>query len=794
MKKVQMKLIASIVILAMLIGMIVPVANAVDTDYEYVIYTFYNVKNNEDLSGKKFIIAGDYKLTTYMGGGGLAETAFTAAPSSTLQSVAPKGKTSNIDYNYGEVPAAPVITDYSHSYTGVGIVESEPTPKGEEILTPYRKISNNCEWTFEKNEDGTYSLYLITSWGEKRYLESSGLSVDLYISYSEKGNYSLEYKDGGKIALKLEYVSNIENPGGDVFIDNVGGPVNAPSVGGGTPTRGAAPETKYVVYDDSLRGFRSGTPDEGNILELYEKTIKRGAVIYDYDSLFKDIEEYGGRTVANMPEMENNMQLVEETPEKMLTVENANANSSFGVYRNTDIPYLEDLYNKKTNDTESFTDASPKSSKIWGTEYKQIAWGTNDIKGNSVVIGLNEDLRYEESTDSIKTKDINGKEVAIPNTSILHAIYGVKSDTILFDIKYEDDLNFSDGTLITEDVDTESLAVGHVYFPDSKLLDNLKNNNSPFGFYPLVDPEDINLQKDSMNSYNPSSENTQLVIEGLLEVNPTSLARVSYEPVTNQSVGDIAGHVVDYVNKYSDELDVQDIDNVNDYDVVWYEMNSNDAGFIASGVMRDMKNFLVIETSFEDISENDIPVDNFKIEIQNEDGDVLKTLTLKDDNVEVSGSKKTFTWKLNDMTENTYTIKQYNRNVGSYTSSTNATTDVDTSLGDVSEDGDVVVLKVSTVNNRKDQVRLVNKYEGKQEEKPQEGGNAPAPAGQPSGGAPASSGPVAQAVQSIYNGLLPKTGSASAFIITGIGILVIVLAIRLRKTENKKGKKKEDKK
>ena len=210
--------------------------------------------------------------------------------------------------------------------------------------------------------------------------------------------------------------------------------------------------------------------------------------------------------------------------------------------------------------------------------------------------------------------------------------------------------------------------------------------------------------------------------------------------------------------------------------------------------MRDMKNFLVIETSFEDISENDIPVDNFKIEIQNEDGDVLKTLTLKDDNVEVSGSKKTFTWKLNDMTENTYTIKQYNRNVGSYTSSTDATTDVDTNLGDVSEDKDVVVLKVSTVNNRKDQVRLINRYEGVEQEKPQEGGSAPAPAGQPSGGAPASGGPVAQAVQSIYNGLLPKTGSASAFIITGIGILVIVLAIRLRKTENKKGKKKEDKK
>ena len=301
----------------------------------------------------------------------------------------------------------------------------------------------------------------------------------------------------------------------------------------------------------------------------------------------------------------------------------------------------------------------------------------------------------------------------------------------------------------------------------------------------------LKKNKALIDSYDPSRDEDQVVIEGLMTVEPTTLNRVSYTPAAGQSLNNVVDHAMDYITEYSDELSVQDMENVNDYDVVWYGTTQRNEGPVVNGVMRNMKNFLVIDASFEDINENEIPVDDFKIEILNNDGDVLRTLTLKDDSVTVSPDKQTYSWKLNDMTEDTYTIKQYNRKTGEYIPSTNASTDVDTNVGDVSEDGDndVVTFKISTINNHKDQVKLVNKYTKQNGEKPHE--DTPAPSGGSAPAAGGGGGPVAQAIQSIYNGLLPKTGSASAVIITVLGIIIIAIAIRLRHKDNKKDKKEQ---
>lgn len=739
MKSSKIKLyVGTILLFAILVAITIPsFAKSLPPESKY--YSFYNVSNGEDLDGKTFVIVGDYK---------------SSRPGPQPKSV-----------SNGKPEYSPCIGTDSDKYDGYTyILGGNVKYITDTVVKTTEGISYNLdfEWTFEKNNDGTYSLYKTNSDStERTYMYCNGEDSSLQMVPHEKAKFIIEYQNDGRIALKY---------GGREDIMMGKGPS----------------EDMYVSLRSSDYCFGMGTEDTNHILSLYSEKDAAGLICYDYDGNameFGEYDEYG-----NYPSMESTVQFIEGSSlESIYTVENKNKNDAYEVFKSTDIPYLSDLYAKKTADNESFKDPSPKSSKIWGREIVLAGWEAVTIEDNYVFVDANAQVRYDKTTDTIVTKDVGGNDVNLPVGTTLHAYYIIRSENVFFDIKYTE-LILNDGSLVTENVNTESLAVGHVYYPTKNNFSQAYRGprRSPGGAYEDV----LKLVRNFTESYDPSNSNLQIVVEGLMEIDPTTMARVSYTPATGKSLSDITDHTVDYIFKYSDELNVQDIENVNDYDIVWYGTSTQPIGVIASGVMRDVKNFLVIDAAFEDITVNEIPVEDFKIEILNEDGDVLKTLTLKDNNVEVSSDKKRYTWKLNDMTENTYTIKQYNRNVGTYTSNTNATTDVDTNVGNLTEDGDVVILKVSTVNNRKDQVRLVNKYEGKQEEKPQGSGNAPAPASQPSGGAPASGGPVAQAVQSIYNGLLPKTGSASAFIITVIGFVAIVLAIRLRNTKSKKKSKK----
>ena len=707
------------------------------------IYSFYNVTNGEDLDGKSFLILGDYIYP---------HTARTL-------------EDGNPDFS-------PFLSTEDSMREEYYRVTSKSSFLCTDMICSPEEDERGVEWTFKKNDDGTYSLYRTGSNPDSpEYLCSRGNSIDLFITDEGVTKFIVEYQNDGKIALKYseyESFSHVKGPGALKL------------------TPDGSSEDQYVVYNDENDWFETGSINQNNhVLQLYR--VKEEA--YIYYNVAGNTSEFGSKSeFGNYPKMDSIFQFLDgNKQEELYKVSNENKNDAYEVFKSTDIPYLSDLYEKKTADNESFKDPSPKSSKIWGREIVLGGWMAQDINEAPVLIDANASVKYDTSTNTIVSVDVNGDEVHLPNGTVLYAYYILRSENVFFDIKYTE-LVLNDGSLVTENVNTESLAVGHVYYPTKINFSQAFRGPSkvPGETYEQI----LKLVRNFTESYDPSNSNMQIVVEGLMEIDPTTMARVSYTPATGKSLSDITDHTVDYIFKYSDELNVQDIENVNDYDIVWYGTSTQPIGVIASGVMRDVKNFLVIDAAFEDISVNEIPVEDFKIEILNEDGDVLKTLTLKDNNVEVSSDKKRYTWKLNDMTENTYTIKQYNRNVGAYTSNTNATTDVDTNVGNLTEDGDVVVLKVSTVNNRKDQVRLVNKYEGKQEEKPQEGGNAPAPAAQPSGGAPASSGPVAQAVQSIYNGLLPKTGSASAFIITVIGFVAIVLAIRLRNTKSKKKSKK----
>jgi len=56
----------------------------------------------------------------------------------------------------------------------------------------------------------------------------------------------------------------------------------------------------------------------------------------------------------------------------------------------------------------------------------------------------------------------------------------------------------------------------------------------------------------------------------------------------------------------------------------------------------------------------------------------------------------------------------------------------------------------------------------------------PTGGGAPGGGTPGGGGQGGSVIQNIYNGLLPKTGSASAFIITAIGVALVAIAVRMR--------------
>ena len=762
MKKAHIKCIVSVLVLLIALCMMIPKSYAEEGPK---IYSFYSVSNGENLNGKKFIILSSFRETNSPKGNGIDKSFTKASPIYDGNLIiSPILGTNSDDYIYGRYTPVQQGTCFGSSY---------------------------LEWCFEKNSDGTYSIYLAMTaqdvYGPKAYLASDGNNDFLTISDFAKGKFEIEYKDGGKIALKLV--------GYEIDTDNIRSS-SLPTIN---------PDYSYVAYNPDGGYFYSGTSGDIVTLELYQLNQK-GIVMYEYDT-YEMYDGYWG----NEPGMDNNVQFVDTNEEALYEVGNTSSNGAFNVFLDTDKTYLSDLFAKGEEDPESFKDSSPKSSKLWGMEYQLVGWGANTVRGEQVVIGLDAKLKYEKSTGTIKTKDIDGNEVALSSPAVLYGLYDIKSENIFFNIKYTEELNLNDGSLITEEVDTEALAVGHVYYKsDPKqvlerikyfIVDTEKNVQTKGPKRgPAKGPDDgpldgiDNISKLLVTSYNPAANEIQIVIEGFMEVDPETHERISYTPVSGKSLSDIVDHVLEYITKYSDELDVADADNINECDVVWYENEYDDVGIMIRGVMRDMKNFLVIDASFEDLPQDQIPVDYFKIEILNEDGDLLKTLKLTDDDVEVSADKKTYTWKMNDMTEDTYTVKQFNRNAGKYVPTTSASSDANTNMGTVSEDpdSDVVTLKVSTVNNKKDRVSLVNKYTSVDEPEQGQGGQNPSPA--PGGsGAPAAGGgggPVAQAIQNIYNGLLPKTGSASAFIITVIGIVLIAIAIRLRNGKSKTRKRK----
>ena len=819
MRKTKNKIIVGMIISIMIMSIILPVHAEYMSEPDYGMYDgkmyyYYSVTNGEDLDGKSFLIAGDYKLESEIIHP-VDERNFTLDNSEYSQNLYDYNgsvSTSELNKLNTDLSYYPILTNNIHygrvdSYL---YAESVLNIDDKACFSEYDYI-----WTFEKNDDGTYSVYT-NNMGDKSYLCSDGNTSSLFVSSVSKGKYNLEYREGGKIALKF---SEVEYIGGmDLLSHN---PLNVNNID-------LNPDGyKYVVTGEFSEFFRSGSQNDISSLRLYNLQ-KKGTVVYDYSNCIDLFEN----SFDNEPTMSSQFQILGNSEEEVYKIENASSNGTYRAFLDTDIPYLEDLYNKKSADTESFKDPSANSSKIWGVELKPMVWITPDIDKNVRILGLDSKLRYDEATDTISAVDYFGKTVTLDSTARLSAIYVVKSENVFFNLKYKE-LNLNDGSLIAEEVDTESLAVGHVYYSEKEMIDKVIKLdigasldaipydifNMPVPIHPMnieqvtqylnngtVDFENLNyidVKKALIDSYNPSREETQIVIEGFMEVNPTTRERISYNSVDGKSIKDVVDHVMDYVTEYSNELDVNDIENVNDYDVVWYGTTQTEPGTVVKGVMRDVKNFLVVDASFEDISESEIPVNDFKIEILNDNGEVLKTLTLKDENVEISPDKKEYTWKLNDMTENTYTVKQYNRKSGSYVSSTSTSTNAGTNVGDVNEDSenDVITFKISTVNNHKDQVKLINKYVAKNNENSNNennngsqqgggsdpaGGTAPAPAG----------GPVAQAVRNVDNGLLPRTGSASAFAITIIGVAVILLAVRLRKSEdkNKEKKNKENKK
>lgn len=764
MKRARKKLLICILAALVIIGITMPAF----AESEQSVYKFYCVSQGENLDGKSFII-----LSTYKGGPPLK---LFGTPTNVGF---PKGG-NTLKFENGEPNTkglldndsrySPLLGTYSYENDDYEVVGGVNTLKLQDNMC---LASSFNEWTFEKNDDGTYSLY---RWEEpkggpvKHYLYSNGTSNSASVVSGGKGKYEVEVKDGGRIALKL-----------------VGSEMDR--------SMPAIDESyQYIVFSQNGYNFQSGSANDNNVLELYQ-VYQEGLVSYDYYGNMGDCTNPAA--IGNIPEMEEYLQVVGTSEESLYTVGNTSKNGTFYSYSTEGPEYLSGMFSKRQEDAESFTDPSSKSSKIWGEEFQLVAWEAYTIYDDMVIIPLNATLKYETSTKTIKTTDIDGNEVALYPQTTLYAYYATKSRNVFFNIKYTTDIELNDGSLITEKVDTEALAVGHIYYPISSSNVVLKSKKQAGNISDYTDNLSY-LSRLLVTSYNPSKNEVQVVIEGFMEINPETNEMVSYVPSSGKSISDIVEHTMKYIMKYDEELNVEDVDNINDYDVVWYGTEYENIGIMVRGIMRDMKNFLVIDATFEDIPAEEIPVDDFKIEILNDEDEVLKTLRLDDPGVEVSADKKTYTWKLNDMTENTYTLKQYNRKTGSYTSSTSASTDVNTNMGSIDEDNelDVVTLKVSTVNNKKDQVKLINRYatESSNNDDNSSGNNAGT---QPSGGesAPApAGGPVQQVIQSVYNGLLPKTGSASAFVITLVGIVMVVVAIRLRNKGTKKSKKKDNNK
>ena len=356
----------------------------------------------------------------------------------------------------------PTLTDNNEFYDGYTNIWPDEARK---INDDYCFSIPIWEWTFEKNEDGTYSLYLEDDYyGDRYYLYSEGSSPTLLSNEDGKAKYVLEYKEDGKIALRFSSfegnhfeVTSTNPPGGTQLFSAPGAPND---------------NYIYVTYDPDSGYFKSGSANDIHTLRLYENDLEgKGVVSYKYDRMVEGLNSSG--KLGNEPAMGDPIQVIGSTETPALTVENTNSNGAFSYYPPAEAPYLEDLFNKQTEDADSFKDPSPKSSKIWGAEIEQIGWVTGNIRGDVVVLNTDAKFRYEKSTDTIKTTDINGEEVALYNMSELYAIYTVKSENIFFDIEYKD-LDLDDGTLIAEDVSTESLAVGHVYYSTNKTMNKIK--------------------------------------------------------------------------------------------------------------------------------------------------------------------------------------------------------------------------------------------------------------------------------------------------------------------------------
>lgn len=672
---------------------------------------------------------------------------------------------------------APTVSNMSiYGMTSETVVDTEdlvhPVLKGVATeQTSNRSTStytgtDSISWTIESDGNNGFYLYHIVA-GVKQYLK---VDVD---SHNGNGVYGITTSTSPEGSFKIS--TNYRRQYFTLMDNNTGAYV---SLNAGT---GNYLANRNFNNDCYLRPYNLGnTEDIGPVIN-YDLTT-------DYASHVIMNGEW-----RNEPRMLSAKQFITNDTTTIEAVTNMNDNGRF-VYDNYTPykKYLQEFYDLDAEDTVHFLDSSPGASKNWGKELYLSYWETKDTEGNKVNIKPDSTVKLNND-GTMSVVGMSGDEVKIPEQSNFVARYQEYSDVVIFFLNYSEGIIDDDGSFENEKEYTHALAVGHLYFSNPEYV---KHNIETY-----KDLTSISIKNIFSKTYSNKENDNQIVIEGLLEVDAETETLVEYRPVVGLTPKQIAEHTLNYVDKYKNVLGI-DSDNLdtNHYDVLWYNYVEQTDGWHVDGLLRNLKDFLEIEVTFDDIESDKLPED-FKIEILDEDGEVIKTLTLEDENVEKSHDGNTYTWSLNNMLDPKYTLVVYNYEAPEYTVDVNASSDVNTEVGEIDKDATnkTAKLVLTLDSTAKDGVKIHNKYTAipKEDEKPTNGSNSNSQgenAG--SGGSPASGGNGGgqTVIQTIYNGLLPHTGSISAFLVCSAGVVAVAIAIKVRRNENKVINKKKRRK